>query len=129
MPVPVTALYAVLLAAISIVLGFFVGRERLRKQVSLLDGGDPVLIEAIRRHANFTESVPLALILMLVVELNGASAAWMHGLGATLVAARLVHPLGIDFRDMRRPARGIGSVATTLVLATTMGLAIAQLAG
>ncbi len=60
MPVLITALYAGILA---VVLGFRVGRQRLKNEVSLLHGESPELLEEIRRHANFTEAVPLALIL------------------------------------------------------------------
>ena len=52
---PITALYAALLAIIGIVLQQLVGQHRLRTQVSLYDGGDPQLAAAIRRHGNFAE--------------------------------------------------------------------------
>ena len=96
MPVPITALYAALLGLVMIVLQLLVGRQRLDTDVSLYDGGHPALAVAIRRHANWAEHVPFALILLALIELNGASAVWLHGLGATLLVARIVHPFG-DF--------------------------------
>jgi uncharacterized protein len=41
---------------------------------------------------NAAEYVPLALVLMLILELNGASAAWLHVLGIALVVGRLPTP-------------------------------------
>jgi len=115
MPVPVTALYAGLCGLIALALSLLVGRERLRSKVSLYDGGDPGLGEAIRRHANFTEHVPLALILLGVLELGGVGAGALHALGATLVASRVAHPFGITLKTMQHPLRGAGAVGTTLV--------------
>jgi uncharacterized membrane protein YecN with MAPEG domain len=69
----------------------------------------------MRRHANFTEHVPLALILLALIELNGAGAALMHSLGIVLVASRIVHPFGLHHEDMRRKARLIGALGTLLV--------------
>lgn len=49
----------------------------------------PELLLAMRRHANFIEFVPLALVLVLVLiamlELNGVSTTASHALGAGLV--------------------------------------------
>jgi uncharacterized membrane protein YecN with MAPEG domain len=115
MPVPITAFYAALLTLIAIVLTQFVGQARLAAGVALGDGGNSTLLVAMRRHANFTEHVPLALILLALIELNGAGAALMHSLGIVLVASRIVHPFGLHHEDMRRKARLIGALGTLLV--------------
>ena len=52
MPVPVTILYAALLACVGVVLQQLVGRERLRADVSLGDGADPRLLVAMRRQSS-----------------------------------------------------------------------------
>ena len=112
MPLPITALYAGLLALVGVVLQQLVGRERMRTEISIGDGGDPQVLAAMRRQANFVEQVPLALILLALLELNGASAAWVHALGAILLVARIVHPFGIDASNMRYPTRAIGAIGT-----------------
>jgi hypothetical protein len=122
--VPITAVYAALQAFVAIGLVVPVGRLRGKYDVSLHAGGHADLDVAIRRHANWTESVPIALLLMALLELNGGSAGLLHGLGATLLVARILHPLGLDAQTMRRPLRGIGSLATMLV---TLVAAIALL--
>ena len=53
------------------------------------------MIRRIRGHANFTETVPLAVALLLAMELIGAGDAWLHALGATLVIGRLLHYVGL----------------------------------
>lgn len=126
MPVPVTTLYAALLAVVGLVLQQLVGRERLRADVSLGDAGDPRLLEAMRRQANFVEQVPLALLLMALVELNGASHGWLHALGALLLVSRIVHPFGLRADQMRVPPRLIGTLGTLLVVLALIVMALAQ---
>ena len=112
---PITGFYAGLLALILVALGIQVGIQRARTGISILHGQDMNLATAIRRHANFTEGVPLALILLAALELNGASRGLLHGLGAALVVARISHPLGLQHDNMRNPLRGIGAGGTTLI--------------
>jgi uncharacterized membrane protein YecN with MAPEG domain len=85
--------------------------------VSVLDGGHADLTTAIRRHANWTEHVPFALLLIGLLELNGAGAGTLHGLGGVLLAARIAHPLGLNAQSPRNPLRGIGAGGTLLVTA------------
>jgi uncharacterized membrane protein YecN with MAPEG domain len=126
MAVPVTGLYAGLLALILLVLAIRVGMMRVRTGVSILHGDDMELAQVIRRHANFTETVPMALILLCVLELNGASHLLLHTLGTSLVIARLVHPVGLVHDNLRSPLRGLGAGATTLVTLAAAAMAIAQ---
>jgi uncharacterized protein len=124
MPILTTSLYAALLAIVCIVLAGMVGSLRGKKKtISLGDGGDPDLLVAMRRHLNFVEYVPLALLLIALVELNGGSKTLIHALGAILLAARIIHPFGIDANDMRKMPRFIGAFATiavTLIAAGTL---------
>lgn len=113
--VPITAFYTGILALILVGLALPIGQARLRAGVSILHGEDMTLATRIRRHANFTESVPLALILLAALELNGAGAGLVHGLGATLVVARIAHPLGLHHDNLRHPLRAVGAGLTTLV--------------
>lgn len=115
MPLQVTALYAGLLGAVGIVLLALVGPARRRAGASLGDAGDKALTEAIRRHMNWVENVPFILVLLAIIEINGGPKAWLHVLGGVLVAARILHPFGIDAGRMMRWPRVIGAGATILV--------------
>ena len=113
--IPITALYAGLLALVMIGLAIAIGPLRASTGISILHGDNMELATRIRRHANFTEAVPFALILLGALELNGASHGVLHGLGIALVAARIAHPLGLHHDNVRSPLRGIGAGGTILV--------------
>jgi uncharacterized membrane protein YecN with MAPEG domain len=88
MPLPVTALYAGSLALWFLVLSYrVVGRRRAG--ISLGDGDDPGMLRVVRGHANFAEYVPLALIMLAILELGGTSLLVLHLLGLALLAGRL----------------------------------------
>lgn len=116
MLVPVTALYAALLGLVGMTLGGLVGRVRTKVDISLGTGGRKPLVEADRRHMNWVENVPFALLLLALIELNGGSKALLHGLGAVLLACRIIHPFGLDADAMMKPARAIGQGGTYVVM-------------
>ncbi len=116
MSVPITALYAGLLALVGLVLGVGSGWLRARTGVSLGDGGNSQQLVAVRRHGNFSEWVPLALILIAVLELNGVSGTALHALGATLLLARIAHPLGLKPDSIGGLPRALGAGGTALVV-------------
>ena len=120
MPVPITALYAALQGILVIALEAPIGRLRSSTNVSIYDGGNPALAGAIRRHANWTEHVPFILLLLALLELNGASPGLLHGLGAGLLVARIAHPFGLDPAKMRHPLRLVGAVGTLIVTAVAI---------
>lgn len=127
--VMVTALYAGILGLVAIALGFGVGSLRGKTGISLGDGGNRALIVANRRHMNFVENVPLILVLMAMVELNGAPKMWLHVMGGVLVAARMVHPFGIDPDNMKMVSRFIGALGTMLVLLASAVILLLQVFG
>lgn len=122
MSVPVVSLYAALLAIVALTLAGLVGALRGKKKtISLGDGGDPDLLVAMRRQTNFVEYVPLALLLIALVELNGGAKTLIHGLGAVLVAARIIHPFGLDAKKMNTLPRFIGTLGTFAVTVVAAG--------
>lgn len=115
MPV-VTALYAGILGLMSIWLGFQAGSLRSKRKISIGDGGDPELLLAMRRHGNFAEWVPITLVLMALIELNGAPPLALHAMGISLVVFRICHAVGLKADSLEGAARGIGAGGGTLVL-------------
>ena len=111
----ITLLYAGILGIMSIVLSSFPGIMRGKLGVSIGDGGDPELLLRIRRHGNFTEFVPLALILMGLLEMNGVGSTTAHVFGIVLVLARIAHAVGLKADTPATPLRGIGAGATALL--------------
>ena len=114
--VPITALYAALLVAIFVVLTARVGAQRRRVGASILDGGDMELALAMRKHGNFAEFVPLALVLMGLVEANGGNATFLHVTGIVLVLSRIAHPLGLRNDRASTPGRIAGAGGTVLMI-------------
>lgn len=115
----VTILYAGLLGLMWIAVAFPAGKMRTEKGISVGDGGDIDLTLAMRRHANFVEVVPLALILIALLELNGVSKLAIHGFGASLVVFRICHAIGLKADTLSNPLRGIGAGGSTLILVAT----------
>jgi uncharacterized protein len=114
MTFPITSAYAATLGLLAIFLSFHVIALRARTNVSLLDGDNPALRERIRRHGNFVEYVPLALILMALAEAGGATSTWLHVIGGVLLVSRLIHPFGIKHDNASAPARIIGASGTQI---------------
>jgi uncharacterized membrane protein YecN with MAPEG domain len=124
-PVPVTALYAGLLALLLIVFTLRVIRLRWQLRVGTGDGGDKAMSRAIRVHGNAAEHVPIALILLLVAELNRANPALLHGCGVVLVAARVLHAAGLGRSSGASSPRAAGVAGTIGVIITLAAVDIA----
>ena len=116
MHAPITALYAGLLGLLILVLAFRVVAVRRATEIGLGDGGNALLLSRIRIHGNAAEYVPLALLLMLMLELNGASPTFLHGLGIALVIGRLAHAQGLTQGVGVNPGRLVGNVLTWSVI-------------
>jgi uncharacterized membrane protein YecN with MAPEG domain len=111
----ITPLYAALAAAMMIVLSLRVIRARRGRGVALGDGADEDLARRIRAHGNFTEYMPLALVLILLLELGAAPAWQLHLLGAAMILGRIVHAWSLAARSGN--GRQFGMILTFLVLA------------
>ena len=115
MPLTVTALYAGSLALWFLVLSYrVVGRRRAG--IFLGDGGDPGMLRVVRGHANFAEYVPLALIMLAILELSSTSLLVLHGLGLALLAGRLLHGYALSFTQQFGFGRFWGTLLTYGVL-------------
>lgn len=115
--VKITALYAGLCALLIIALAYRVVAFRRGNKVGLGSGGHHMGQVLVRAHANAVEYVPLALILMLIAEINGLSALWLHGLGTALILARALHAIGfVSSKGGYHIGRFIGTALTWLVI-------------
>ena len=117
---PITSIFAAIFALLLIPLSMRVGILRFREKIWFLDGGNEELTRRMRVHGNFIEYVPLALLLLALVELGGASPGLVWGLGSALLAARLAHAIGVS-RSATSLGRGIGANGTFAVLLISAG--------
>lgn len=89
MTIAITATYAAILALLLAVLSVRTVLKRVKAD-ELWSTNDTELFCNVRAHGNLIEYAPIFLILLAFLEINGTSAAWLHLLGLTFVAARLV---------------------------------------
>ena len=112
-----TLFYAALLTLVLMGLSVRVVFLRRRHHVGIGAGGHPELQRAIRAHANFCEYVPLALLLLVLLEAAAAvPAGVLHVLGLALVAGRIAHAIGLNRSPGTSAGRFIGTLLTWLML-------------
>lgn len=115
MPV-IAPIYVALSALLVLALAFRVISLRRSRKIGLGDGGDTAMACAIRAHANALENLPLALLLLVLFEMGGASALAVHAYGGTLLVARVWHCVGLSGSPGISAGRLYGTVLTWLVL-------------
>jgi uncharacterized protein len=115
-PVHWTLLFAGACALLQCALTALVIVQRVRSKVDFLDGGDSTLLRRIRAHGNFSETAPMALLLMLLLELSGVASAWLVMLGAALLVGRLLHAAGLLGWVGGHRARLVGMALTLAAL-------------
>ena len=112
----ITMLYAGLCALLVVLLAVRVAQWRFRHKIGLGDGGDRELLKRVRAHANAVEYMPLALLLLGGMELNGYPNGMVHGFGAVLFVSRLAHAWGLSHSSGTSRGRLLGSLFTWLLL-------------
>lgn len=117
MTITVTPIYAALTALIFLVLSWRVILYRRANKLSLGDSGDKNLLKRMRAQANCGEYAPIALLLILMVELAGAPATAVHVLGLMLVAGRAAHAYGFGSTPQIFALRQLGMVLTLAAIA------------
>jgi uncharacterized membrane protein YecN with MAPEG domain len=95
-PPVVSLLFVALHALLLIGLSLSVVLQRRRARVGIGDGGDPLLARRIRVQANFIEYVPMALLLLALLELGGLGQAWVWVFGSVLLLGRVLHAVGLS---------------------------------
>jgi uncharacterized membrane protein YecN with MAPEG domain len=133
---PVTLATASILGIFYLVLSAAVSGERNRSKTGLGTGPEPnvalgaehkapPLFVAVRRHGNFAEYVPLSLILIMLLELNGVPRPWLLGLAGALVLARLMQAAGMGMAAPNLPRAGGSTIQWLMILtASVYGLAL-----
>lgn len=108
----ITALYAAALAALFLWLSIAVIRYRRHHKIGLGDSGDKGLLKRMRAQANCAEYAPLGIVLLLLVELQGAPWWLVHLTGLTLLVGRLAHGYGFSARPPIMALRVNGMLLT-----------------
>ena len=117
----ISPVYILLNILLILVLAYRVIILRRRFRIGLGDGNKKELRMAIASHANATENVPMLLLIMLVVELNGGHAGVLHTGGIILTLSRIWHALGTSRYAGASRGRYYGTVISWL-FAGSMGV-------
>jgi uncharacterized protein len=115
----ITSLYASLSTLLIVRLTLSVIKLRRKNRISVGDGGNEELQLAIRTHSNAVEYIPIALLLLLTLELNGAPKILIHLLGATLIIGRIIHSMGLPAKNLQKRVLGM---QITIYLLITLAL-------
>ena len=117
----ILALYSGILGFLLIYLSYDVISNRRKFKVGIGDGDNKDLARAIRVQGNFTEYVPIALILLAVFESNYGHPWVAHAAGITLVIARLLHAYGLGKTVGTSFGRLFGILLTWIVIIALAG--------
>ena len=119
----ITGLYAALAAILIVFLAMRVVLYRRAQKIGLGDGEDPELRKRIRAHGNAVEYLPIALLLLLLLELNQTVPVLLHVFGCLLILARIAHAWGVSHHSGVSWGRWVGTVLTvgiTLAMAALL---------
>lgn len=122
----VTPIYASLLVALVIFLAYRVTGFRRGEAIALGDEkGSWEMKRAVRAHANAIENIPLALVLLLILEINQLNPLFLHVLGISVLVARVLHAQGLSKKSGPSFGRFYGTILTWLSLLTMIVLNLA----
>ena len=89
--------YAAINALIMLVLGVLVTRARVTHRVDIGDGGIAEVAGPVRAHANNTEYVPMALLLLWALASPLGGSIWLiHAMGGSLTLGRIAHGIWLS---------------------------------
>jgi uncharacterized membrane protein YecN with MAPEG domain len=120
MDLPITATLAACLALLALPLTIHISVRRavigvkagvIHKAV-FSDTGNDMLRNAVRAFGNFMEYVPLAILLIAIMEIQGAPASLLWGLGGVFLAGRIIHAVSMTFIPLIPAPRGFAMFTT-----------------
>ena len=117
----ITLLYTSLITVFAIFLAFRNGLIRGKTKTMLGDGGSSELLQSIRAHGNLMEHAPIALMLLLLLEMQGVVAWKLHLIGSSFFLFRILHAYGIIISRESTPYRFVGALGSWVLM---MGMSI-----
>ena len=103
MLLPITLTFAAACALLNLWLAIRCARFRIRDKILHGDAGHGLLARRMRAHANFIEYTPIALLLILVLDLNEQH-GWLLALtAAVFLLGRVLHAIGMQADKSSKP--------------------------
>ncbi|MDH5835623.1 MAPEG family protein [Luteimonas kalidii] len=112
----ITLLMASLHVLLYVALALRVVLHRRASRIGVGTGGDGTMALRVRVHGNFAEYVPLALLMLALLELSAMPAALLWTCGGVLLLARVLHAIGLGGSPGYSFGRFAGTLLTFLVL-------------
>lgn len=125
----ITLLFAALHILLMLYLAYRVVGHRRAAQIGLGTAGDHHLERKVRVHGNFVEYVPMALLMLALLEISGVAAIWLWALGGLLLLGRLLHALGLSKKSGYSKGRFYGTLLTWIVLLAMSGMGVGKFLG
>lgn len=100
-----------------------VGQTRVKTKTNLGDGGNALMVRAIRTQGNYIEYAPAALLGLYALASLGLGSLYIHMLGAFFLLGRIFHLLGLGL-EVFPQGRFAGTAMTMITLIATGGLLI-----
>ena len=121
-----TGLYVALGVLLVLVLAIRVVVRRLTLRIGIGDGDDKELRKRIRAHGNAIEYLPIGLLALLLLDLDGTAPVLLHVFGVALIVARAAHAFGLSRTGGTSPERFFGITLTCLTLLAMAVLLLMQ---
>ncbi|PZO71412.1 MAG: glutathione S-transferase [Sphingomonas taxi] len=120
----ISLLIASLHVLLYLVLALRVVLHRNVHKIGVGSGGDAVLRRKVRVHGNFGAYVPLALLMLALLELAAVSTTWLWTFGIALLVARVLHAVGLGGSSGYSVGRFTGTLLTfvTLLAMAVLGI-------
>ena len=112
----ITLLYTSLITILAIFLAFRVGVTRGKTNTLLGEGDSSELLQSIRSHGNLIEHAPLALMLLLLLEMQGIADWKLHLLGSSFFLCRILHAYGLSISRESTPYRVVGALGSWVLM-------------
>jgi uncharacterized membrane protein YecN with MAPEG domain len=112
----VTIFYSGIFGLLLLVLSLNIFREWVHIAVGMQNEKNDSWKRSERIQQSFVEFVPMCMLLILLIEMNGAPALVLHGLGLGLVIARVLHAYGVGDGKLANIFRVVGTQMTFLIL-------------
>ena len=112
MPLDITAFFAAIHGLFFLLLSARVILQRRSAGIAWGDGDDREMKRRIRAQANAAEYMPIGLILLGLLEIQGLQSWALLGLGALFLAGRLIHGWAFSFAGAPMGLRVLGTALT-----------------
>ncbi|MEC4727444.1 MAPEG family protein [Shewanella sp. D64] len=123
MSVAISGLYISITAILVVMLAMRVVKLRRKYKIGIGNSDNKELRIASRVHANLVENASIAMILLLVAELNGLNPMVLHLLGIVWVIGRILHAIGLTKgRGGYHLGRFWGGLLSWLMILTLAGI-------